>query len=101
MEALRNGLSRLQFRMWDWAVASAVCVAAVWWIAPHQLSVVVYKVTLVAIAANLTYWVDHSLFKRARDRIEGADERDLYSSLCVIRRAMIFLGCVLGLSLGV
>lgn len=94
------GDKKFSFRMWDWVLAALITLLAVWWIAPHQLSVVVYKVTLVTIAANLTFWIDHSLFKRARDRIDGV-ERDLYSAACMIRRALIFLGVVLGLSLGV
>lgn len=94
-----------QVRMWDWAVASIVSIGLVWWVAPQQLGVILFKCCLVAIAACLAFWVDHSLFKRAQDRVEGSGTigagRDLYSSMCLIRRAMIFMACVLGLALGV
>lgn len=87
--------------MWDWALASVLSLIAVAWFAPQQLSIIVFKGCLIAIATCMAFWVDHSLFKRAHDRIEGADQRDLYSSMCLLRRALIFMACVLGLALGV
>jgi hypothetical protein len=67
---------------------------------------VVYKVALVSIAACMTYWIDRSLFARVKDRLLGeavveTQNAVLRNGFNVLRRALIFVGCVLGLSLGV
>ena len=74
-------------------------------IRPEQLQVVVYKAGLVTLGAVLGYWIDRSLFlvdarpgecslyvssDSARFRIVGS----------WIRRALIVMACILGLTLG-
>lgn len=53
-------------RMTDWLLAAIVLSFAVWWIAPQQLPVSIYKLSLVALAAVAGYWIDRSLFPYAR-----------------------------------
>lgn len=53
-------------RMTDWLLAAIVLSFAVWWIAPQQLPVSLYKLSLVALAAVAGYWIDRSLFPYAR-----------------------------------
>ncbi len=58
--------SRPYLRMNDWLLAAIALSAAVWWIAPQQLPVSIYKLSLVALAAVAGYWIDRSLFPYAR-----------------------------------
>lgn len=62
-----KGLLRVKSaRMYDWiAIAVALCFL-VWLMAPQQLPVSVYKLSLVAMAAVAGYWLDRSLFPYAR-----------------------------------
>lgn len=62
-----NWLTRLaRVRMADWVIAAALLTMVVWLIAPHQVPVTVYKLSLVALAAVSGYWIDRSLFPYAR-----------------------------------
>jgi len=57
---------RPYWRMNDWLLAAIALSFAVWWIAPQQLPVSLYKLSLVALAAVAGYWIDRSLFPYAR-----------------------------------
>ena len=52
--------------MADWLVYAIVLAALVYWIAPQQLPVSLYKLSLVSLAAVVGYWIDRSLFPYAR-----------------------------------
>jgi len=87
-------------RMLPWYIVTAALLVAIHYIAPQQLTVVVYKVCLVTLAALLAYLIDRSLYKRAGDRITAALPRDNYSAARILSRALVFVACVLGVSLG-
>lgn len=53
-------------RMLDWLGVAALLSVLVWLMAPQQLPVSVYKLSLVAMAAVAGYWLDRSLFPYAR-----------------------------------
>lgn len=53
-------------RMLDWLIAAVVLSALVWLLAPQQLPVSLYKLSLIALAAVAGYWIDRSLFPYAR-----------------------------------
>ena len=53
-------------RMADWVLAALVLTLAVGLMAPQQLPVTMYKLSLVALAAVAGYWIDRSLFPYAR-----------------------------------
>lgn len=53
-------------RMADWMLAAILLLAVVALIAPQQLGVTVYKMSLIALAAVAGYWVDRSAFPYAR-----------------------------------
>lgn len=55
-----------QARMSDWLLAALLLAAVVHHIAPQQLPVSIYKLSLVALAAVAGYWIDRSLFPYAR-----------------------------------
>lgn len=60
-------LRRVQrVRMADWLLYSLALMALVWFMAPQQLPVAVYKLALLSLAAVTSYWIDRSLFPYAR-----------------------------------
>lgn len=56
-------------RLSGWLLITLVLLACVWAIAPHQLPVSLYKLSLVTLAAVVGYWLDRSLFPYARPDI--------------------------------
>ena len=53
-------------RLIGWAVVTLLLSVAVWWMAPQQLPVTAYKLSLVTLAGVIGYWLDRSLFPYAR-----------------------------------
>lgn len=53
-------------RLAVWMLITLVLLAAVFAIAPQQLPVSLYKLSLVTLAAVVGYWIDRSLFPYAR-----------------------------------
>jgi hypothetical protein len=53
-------------RLTDWLIITLVLLAAVWVLAPHQLPVSLYKLSLVSLAGVAGYWIDRSMFPYAR-----------------------------------
>lgn len=53
-------------RMLDWLLAAVLLTIFVWQLAPQQLPVSLYKLSLIALAAVAGYWIDRSLFPYAR-----------------------------------
>ncbi len=52
--------------MFDWLIAALLLAIMVYLIAPQQLPVSLYKLSLVALAAVAGYWIDRSTFPYAR-----------------------------------
>ncbi len=83
-------------------------------VSPQQLPVVVYKLSLISLAAVLGYWLDRSLFPKARpgqylkhdERLmaEGAGPyRPAFTgffSAALIRRALIVAAVCLAVAMG-
>lgn len=53
-------------RMAGWLLISLALTIAIWFLAPQQLPVSLYKLSLIACAAWAAYWIDRSLFPYAR-----------------------------------
>lgn len=86
-----------RLRMWDWIVYALALTAIIAVLAPQQIGVSVYKLSLVSAAAAVGYWIDRSLYPYARpDRIDSPIER----SAAMVRRAIIVAACMIGVSLG-
>ena len=86
----RPWLLRLaRVRMADWVIAAALLTLLVWLIAPQQIPVSLYKLSLVALAAVAGYWIDRSLFPYARPDLffelrhgaDGAPQETTFTSL--------------------
>lgn len=97
-----------KFRMLDWLVVAVVLTVAIAMIAPHQLPVTAYKLSLVSLAAVAGYWLDRSLFPYARPDqfrhwkgqfLVDAPEA-LVFAVSQIRRAVIIAACMVAVSLG-
>lgn len=85
-------------RMTLWTMITLCLMVALALIRPEQLQVVLYKAGLVTLGAVLGYWIDRSLFKddaRPHECIGG-----IHIVGAWLRRALIVLACILGLTLG-
>jgi hypothetical protein len=86
-------------RMTLWTIIALALLLALAAIRPEQLQVVVYKAGLVTLAAVIGYWIDRSLFPYKQDR-----PHECIGGLHIVgawlRRALIVLACVLGMTLG-
>lgn len=88
-------------RLFIWIILSLVLIAAIAFISPQQLPVVLYKVALVSLAVVLGYWLDRALFPYDRPHTYAETGEDLMPrGIAMLRRALIVLACVLGLTLG-
>lgn len=88
-------------RLPGWYLTVVVLIAAIWWISPQQLPVVLYKAMLVALAVVLSYIADRSMFARLADRLSSTMPRDAFSAARVLARALVFLAVMLGFTLGI
>ena len=109
-----NPQSRLpRLTLWVFVtMALMICLALA---APEQMPVIAYKVALVTLGVVLAYWLDRALFPYARphaclqnrnapgggwtDDAEAYRYTAAFAAAC-LRRALIVLACVLGLTLG-
>ncbi|AJQ51250.1 membrane protein [Pseudomonas putida S13.1.2] len=79
-----------------WTLITIGLLIGLYLIAPSKIAVVLYKAALVTGGAVLAYWIDRALFPYARpDQVHAA-----HQPWAGIRRALIVLACVLGLTLG-
>lgn len=85
-------------RMTLWTIITLCLLLALAAVRPEQLQVVLYKSGLVTLAAVIGYWIDRSLFPadaRPHECIGG-----IHIVGAWLRRAVIVLACVLGMTLG-
>jgi hypothetical protein len=95
-------------RMLNWLLLALLLAAAVWWVAPQQLPVSLYKLSLVTTAAVVGFWVDRSLFPYARpDHLFGSscdegerEARSLLIAAAMLRRAIVVAAAMLATGLG-
>lgn len=116
-------------RLTSWWVIALLLSLLVFFIAPQQLPVSLYKLNLIALAAVAGYWIDRSVFPYARPRLdalrvldcpeddaqaqesEGPDGAELLVAVsnvpalyfmlgCMWRRAVIMAAAIVAVSLG-
>lgn len=85
-------------RMTFWTTITLCLLLVLAVIAPTKLPVVLYKVGMVTLAVTLAYWLDRALFPGGRPH-QLITLRYLVAAAW-LRRALIVLACVLGLTLG-
>jgi hypothetical protein len=101
--------------MFDWLIAAVLLAILVYLIAPQQLPVSLYKLSLVALAAVAGYWIDRSLFPYARPHTflippqepdcclstaPISNEDPVMAAVCMLRRAIIIAAAMIAVSLG-
>lgn len=102
-----------RFRMLGWLVLALLLSVAVFLIAPHQISVSVYKLSLVVLGAYAAYWIDRALFPYARpdvflcrvcERSDKTPQEELLwlgiAGTSMLRRAIIVAAVVVAVGLG-
>ncbi|MBS49907.1 MAG: hypothetical protein CMN60_21280 [Sphingobium sp.] len=93
-------------------VVTLLLLVTIGLLSPVKVPLVLYKLSLVSIAAVLGYGIDLMLFPNFRPHNIAADMRDsidtdrhaTFSKLAgsaMIRRAVIIVGVILGVSLGI
>lgn len=111
-------------RLSVWWLIAIVFLALIYHVAPQQLPVVLYKLSLLSLAGIAGYWLDRHLFPYARPDgyLNSADWREWISrrgkssfgpDFCIadgyvlpfcaamLRRALVVAACVVGVALGV
>lgn len=88
--------------MSGWVAITILLTVAIYLLAPQQLAVSLYKLSLITTAAVVGYWIDRSLFPYARpDKFPQHSLNTNLIAASMLRRAII-VGCaMLGVSLGV
>lgn len=88
-----------KLRMFDWIIAAILLLALIAYVAPHQLTVTIYKVSLVSLAACLGYWLDRSLSPYARPH-DVLTKSYMLFAVTQVRRAIIIAACIIAVSVG-
>lgn len=85
-------------RLTSWAIVAGLLLMAVALLHPEQMTVVLWKLCLVTLAAPVSYWIDRALSPLGRPHQMEPDSgcRDV----AMFRRSLVFTACVLGLTLG-
>jgi hypothetical protein len=82
-------------RMWPWLIVAVVTLAAIYVIAPQQVSVVLAKFNLLALGAWLGYWVDRIAFPYARPH----EAKPAHVDVAQLRRALIIAAAMVAMAL--
>lgn len=83
-------------RMTDWTVITVLLILALAMVAPTKLAVILYKAGLVTGGGVLGYWIDRALFPYARPN----QVNRVHQPWAGLRRAIVVLACILGMTLG-
>jgi len=75
-------------QMWGWMLAAVMLATVVTVVSPQQFGVLAYKGLMVCVAAVVAHWLDRTFFR------DGSDD------VSEIARALVFVGVVLGFTLG-
>ncbi|MCW2488895.1 putative holin [Candidatus Symbiopectobacterium sp. NZEC127] len=93
------GLSRLK-RLLGWQFMAVLLLVLIALVSPQQLTVVIYKISLITLAAVLGYWLDRSLFPKATPGQYLEHSPDLVFAAALIRRAIIVAAVCLAVAMG-
>jgi hypothetical protein len=84
-------------RLWKTALATALALAVLGWLAIDQLGIIYKKSILVAVAAVLGYYIDRAAFPYARPH--DFKDGSIFAA-CMLRRAIIMAAVTLAMALG-
>ncbi len=83
-----------------WWLISILALVGVLWKAPQQGEVLLYKLAQVTVGLLLAYFADKALFHYAPE-IDPGMPRDILSAGRLIARAILALGILTALSIGI
>ena len=86
-------------RMSGWLLIALCLVGLMVFLKPENLSIAIYKLTLVSMSAVTGYWIDRSLFPYARPNDASLTEAVERAS-AMLRRALIIGAVMLSVGLG-
>ena len=90
-----------KFRLLGWLLAAFWLLLWLYLLSPQQLPVVLYKVAMVLLGVVIAYRVDRAYFPYDRPHTYAETGEDLLPrGLSMLRRALIAVACILGLTLG-
>ena len=90
-----------KFRLLAWLLAAFWLLLCLYLLSPQQLPVVLYKVAMVLLGVVIAYRVDRAYFPYDRPHTYAETGEDLLPrGLAMLRRALIAVACILGLTLG-
>lgn len=90
-----------KFRLLAWLLAAFWLLLWLYLLSPQQLPVVLYKVAMVLLGVVIAYRVDRAYFPYDRPHTYAETGEDLLPrGLAMLRRALIAVACILGLTLG-
>lgn len=85
--------------MASWLIVTLSLTVIIALLAPQQIGVTLYKLSLVTAAAWAGYWIDRGLFPYARPhQLIGNAYKDWFSA-AMIRRAIIVAAAMLAMGL--
>lgn len=84
-------------RMTAWTIITLCLLVLLAAVRPEQLQVVLYKLLLVTLGTVIAYWLDRALFPNGRPD-ECSDI--VLVATAYLRRALIVLAAVVGLTMG-
>lgn len=90
-------------RLIGWIMGAGVLFVVIGAVSPQQIPVVIYKLSLISLAAVLGYWLDRSLFPFARPGHDIKHEQDDMSCVfaaVMLRRALIVAAVCLSVAIG-
>lgn len=88
-------------RCFTWLIISILLLVSIAFISPKELPVILYKLSMVTTGSVLGYWIDRALYPYDRPHSYADSGEDLIPrGLAMLRRALIVIACVLGLTLG-
>jgi hypothetical protein len=87
-------------RLYDWLLVAALLMGVVWWLAPQNLPVLLYKLALVTLAGVVGYRLDRALFPYGRPHEWMHPGHHIIGVGCMLRRAIIVAAAMIGVTLG-
>lgn len=98
-------------RLAGWALIAVVLAVLILALAPQQLPVTLYKLSLISAAAVVGYWIDRSLYPYGRPHVFDVDPHSPYTptaaspcsllfAAAMLRRAVIVAAAMIAVGLG-
>lgn len=94
----KSGFKEIR-RMATWLIVTLVLTIIIAVLAPQQIGVTLYKLSLLTAAAWAGYWIDRALFPYARPHTFIQGQNPSWFSLAMIRRAIIVAAAMLAMGL--